>query len=210
MTFDLQQQSASGPGPGPSGAPNESRQQEISNRENPGPPAEPSIYPGQAPGFFPYAQYPSLTWQPRVDIFEDHDSFLVVVEVPGVRPEQLNVENSSNLLLISGQNDPVPNSGSVSSGNVSLTPRHQERVCGSFSRGIHLPPHASADRAEASCRNGVLEIKIPKKGASPGRPAQHPAQQRPAKQRSAEPAKAEAKKRTPGGKSGASHYSSKL
>jgi HSP20 family molecular chaperone IbpA len=118
---------------------------------------ESGAYPGAAPSFFPYKQYPSFTWQPRVDIFEDHDSFLVIVEVPGANPEQLNVENTSNLLLISGQSLPVM------SGGENMTPCYQERVCGGFTRSVPLPPHADCDQAEATCKNGLLEIRVPKK-----------------------------------------------
>ncbi|MGD0153947.1 MAG: Hsp20/alpha crystallin family protein [Thermacetogeniaceae bacterium] len=139
--------------------------QEIPDRENPEPAVEPGTYPGVAPSFFPYTQYPNLTWQPRVDIFEDHDNFLVIAEVPGVQPEQLNVENTSNLLLIRGQNQPL-----TGSGGTNTIPRYQERVCGSFFREIPLPPYTDIDQAEAKCRDGLLEIRIPKKQISPHQP----------------------------------------
>jgi HSP20 family protein len=145
-----------------------------------GPQFEPGVYPGFVPSFFPYTQLPNLTWQPRVDIFEDHDNILVVVEVPGVNPEQLNVENVSNLLLISGQNLPAAGSG----GN--MVARYQERTYGSFSREIPLPPHADCDQAQANCKHGLLEIRIPKRRASSGQPAsQRQASGQPASQRQA-------------------------
>ncbi len=135
------------------------------DQEHPASPGEPGTYPGIAPSFFPYAQYPNLIWQPRVDIFENHDNFLVVAEVPGVKPEQLNVENTSNLLLIRGQNQPL--SSSIGTNTV---PRYQERVCGGFFREIPLPPYTDIDQAEAKCRDGLLEIRIPKKHHSPHQP----------------------------------------
>lgn len=158
MSFDFNQPFDYNPEPVPSREPGATQQQEIPAWENPEPLVEPNTYPGSVPSFFPYLQYPNLTWQPRVDIFEDHDNFLVVVEVPGVSPEQLNVENSFNLLLIRGQSRP-----SASSSSESMIPRYQERACGHFSREIQLPPHASLDQAAASCRHGLLEIRIPKK-----------------------------------------------
>ena len=138
------------------------QQQEAPARENPEPLGS-GAYPGAVPSFFPYTQYPGLTWQPRVDIFEDHESFLVIVEIPGVNPEQVNVENTSNLLLISGQSLPV-----MSSGSENMILCYQERACGGFTRSIQLPPHADADRAEATCKNGLLEIKVPKRQSSSG------------------------------------------
>ncbi len=159
MSFDLDYQSSKAT---PSGATGGEQQQEVPAGENPEPIMESGPYPGSVPGFFPYTQYPALIWQPRVDIFENHDNFLVIVEVPGVSPEQLNVENAANLLLISGHR-PLMNSGGA-----SMIPRYQERLCGSFSREIPLPPHASLDQAEAACKNGLLEIKIPKKQSPSG------------------------------------------
>ncbi len=139
---------------------NPAQVQEIPAGDNPEPQLEPGVFPGPVPSFFPYTQYPNLTWQPRVDVFEDHDNILVVVEVPGVRPEELNVENSTNLLLISGQKLPVASSGE------NMVPRYRERICGNFSREIQLPQQADFDQAQAKCTNGLLEIVIPKKRPS--------------------------------------------
>jgi HSP20 family molecular chaperone IbpA len=169
MPFDYNYQPINvNSGSTPYGAAGDYQQQEAPARENPGR-LELGAYPGEAPQFVPYTQYPVLTWQPRVDIFEDHDNFLVVVEVPGVNPEQLNVENSSNLLLISGQNLPAMSSAQT------MAPRYQERLCGGFSRSIPLPPHADIDQAKATCKDGLLEITVPKKGpASSVHPGQQP------------------------------------
>jgi HSP20 family molecular chaperone IbpA len=165
MSFDFNYQSAdNNPGITPYGTIDDSRQQETPAGENPQPLGEPGTYPGSIPSFFPYTQYPGLTWQPRVDIFENHDDFLVIVEVPGVNPEQLNVENSSNLLLISGHSLPVMSGGS----GENMITCYRERVCGGFSRSIQLPPHADIDQADAKCKNGLLEIKIPKKQSTFG------------------------------------------
>jgi len=159
MPFDYNYQPANvHPGSPPYGATGVNQPQEATLGKTPGPLE--SGYPSGAPQFAPYTQYPVLTWQPRVDIFEDHDNFLVVVEVPGVDPEQLNLENSSNLLLISGQSLPAMSSAQ------NMSARYQERLCGSFSRSIPLPPHADIDQAQATCKNGLLEITVPKKGAA--------------------------------------------
>jgi len=169
MPFDYNYQPANAnPGSVPYRATGADQQQEAPVRENPEPPG-PGTYPGEVPSFFPYAQYPVLTWQPRVDIFEDQDNFLVVVEVPGVDPAQLNVENYSNLLLIRGQNLPVMSSAQ------NLATRYQERLCGGFSRSIPLPAHADIDQAKATCKNGLLEITVPKKGAASFHHDQQPA-----------------------------------
>ncbi|HHW40597.1 MAG TPA: Hsp20/alpha crystallin family protein [Syntrophomonadaceae bacterium] len=111
----------------------------------------PSSYPGAAPGFFNY-QLQMFAWQPRIDIFEDHDNILIVVEVPGVKPEQVNVEVGNNILIVRGET-PI---GS------KMPPRYRERTPGTFFRQIPLPLQLDLDRAEASCRDGLLRITIPK------------------------------------------------
>ncbi len=169
MPFDYSYQSTNvNPGSTLYGATGDNQPQEAPARENPEPLGS-GAYPGGVPSFFPYTQYPGLTWQPRVDIFEDHDNFLVVIEVPGVDPEQLNLENSSNLLLISGHNLPAMSSAQ------NMVPRYQERLCGGFSRSIPLPAHADLDQAKATCKNGLLEIAVPKKRSASVHPGQQPA-----------------------------------
>jgi|GEM_PF-4832413 len=111
----------------------------------------PYNYPGTAPRFFNHPLR-MFTWQPRIDIFEDHDNILIVVEVPGVKPEQVNVEVGNNILIVRGE---IP----IGS---KMPPRYRERTPGGFFRQIPLPPQLYLDRAEASCRDGLLRITIPK------------------------------------------------
>jgi hypothetical protein len=56
-----------------------------------------------------------------------------------------------------------------------MTQAYQERICGGFSRSIPLPPHADIDQAKATCKNGLLEITVPKKGATSVQLGQQPA-----------------------------------
>lgn len=116
-------------------------------------------------GFFPYYRQMTVLWQPRLDIFEDHEELLIVVDVPGVKPEQINVEVSDNLLLIRGET-PL---GS------QIPPRYRERTPGTFFRQIPLPSGLDPERAEASCRDGLLKITIPKEQTSQGKnvPVKH-------------------------------------
>lgn len=113
----------------------------------------PYTYPGAAPGFLPYYQPLTVAWQPRIDIFENHDNILIVVEVPGVKPEQVNVEVGNNILIVRGE---------APAGESKMTLRYRERTPGGFFRQIPLPPQLYLDRAEASCRDGLLRITIPK------------------------------------------------
>jgi HSP20 family molecular chaperone IbpA len=112
----------------------------------------PSGSPGY-PHFFPLFQQPTLIWQPRIDVFEDHQHFLIIVELPGARVDQINVESVGNILIIKGQiNHPAS----------QMSLRYRERNTGNFYREIPLPPESDLERAEARYQNGLLEVKIPK------------------------------------------------
>lgn len=126
--------------------------QETPPQENPQPAGGPT-YPGFHPSFTPYLPYPVLTWQPPIDIFEDHENILIVIEIPGVKPEQIYVESTPGLLVIRGEIPPVES---------QMVPRYRERNIRGFLRQIPLPPQANPDQAEAFYQNGLLEIKIPK------------------------------------------------
>ena len=102
MSVDFDQSFDYNPESVPSREPGATQQQEIPTRENPEPLVEPNTYPGSVPSFFPYLQYPNLLGNPESTSLRIRN-FLVVVEVLGVSPEQLNVENSSNLLPIAAR-----------------------------------------------------------------------------------------------------------
>ncbi|MDH7577010.1 MAG: Hsp20/alpha crystallin family protein [Bacillota bacterium] len=145
--------SAPQPGSYPENPGGQMHGQETPPRENPEPAGEPPTDPGAVPGYVPYFQPLGLTWQPRIDIFEDHENILIVVEIPGVRPEQLNVESAPSLLVIRGE---------IRQNEGQMVPRYRERNLGTFYRQIPLPPQLNLDQAQAFYENGLLEIKIPK------------------------------------------------
>lgn len=118
------------------------------------------LSPGVAPGFTPYFQAPTFTWQPRIDIFEEHDFILIVVEVPGAKPDQIKLESRSDMLTIQGD---VPQYGN------QLIPRYRERTAGGFFRQIPLPPQLNPDQAQASGSDGLIEIRIPKQQQQSGK-----------------------------------------
>jgi len=92
---------------------------------------------------------------PLVNVFSESDSYVVRLEVPGIVPEQTTVESQGRTLLISGtRDDALPEGASYH--------RH-ERNLGRFSRAIQFPDELDLGRAEASYRNGILTIRIPKK-----------------------------------------------
>lgn len=92
---------------------------------------------------------------PPVNVFGKDDHVLVRAEMPGVAPERVHVDVQGNTLTISGERTAdVPESGSF---------HRRERSHGRFSRSIELPEDLDLTGAEATCRNGMLTIQVPRK-----------------------------------------------
>lgn len=98
-------------------------------------------------------------WVPRVDIKEEADRFLILADLPGVDPQDVEVLMDKGILSIKGerQRDVAEPSERFS---------RIERSHGSFHRRFALPDTADADGITASGQNGVLEISIPKRAES--------------------------------------------
>lgn len=95
-------------------------------------------------------------WAPRVDIREDDQQFVILADVPGIDPAQIEVSMDKGVLSITG--DRVTETA-VSSGKFT----RKERVSGHFHRHFSLPDSADAEGIVANGKFGVLEIVIPKK-----------------------------------------------
>src|SRR5919109_3503452 len=105
-----------------------------------------------------HAQQGSATttdWAPALDISERKDAYLVTVELPGIKPEDLDITMEDGLLTIQGERHFTSESSEEQYHRV-------ERRYGSFRRSITLPSQVQADAIEASFDNGVLTVKVPK------------------------------------------------
>ncbi len=98
------------------------------------------------------------TWIPPVDITEYPDRFELAVDLPGVDPDKVDVTLEDGVLSLSGERE-VP---SRRNGAQDETRSRIERRYGRFYRRFVLPETVDADRVQATGRNGVLEITIPK------------------------------------------------
>jgi HSP20 family protein len=94
-------------------------------------------------------------WAPALDISERQDAYLVTVELPGVKAEDVEITFEEGLLTIQGERHPA---GDPAAGKV----HRAERRHGAFRRLITLPRHVQADAIEASAQDGVLQILVPK------------------------------------------------
>ncbi len=90
---------------------------------------------------------------PLVDIEETEDAWIVEAELPGVKPEDVNVEVRGSELAISGEIKEREREGIL---------RRRTRKTGEFDYHITLPGDADAENIEAELRDGVLTVRIPK------------------------------------------------
>jgi HSP20 family protein len=91
---------------------------------------------------------------PAINVFTDREGYVLRMEVPGVAPEGLEIESQGRTLRISGKRDiKPPGEGSF---------HRRERAGGEFSRSLQLPADLDVARAQASCKHGMLTIRIPK------------------------------------------------
>lgn len=93
---------------------------------------------------------------PRLDIVEREDAYLLRMDLPGVREQDVDIEvDDDNVLTISGERR----------SEESRRDRgfeYTERSYGSFQRSIELPGGVDPDNIEASFREGVLELRLPR------------------------------------------------
>ena len=95
-------------------------------------------------------------WRPAVDISERRDAYRVTVEIPGIKVGEVEITMADGLLTIQGERHAARETAGEKI-------HRSERGYGVFRRSLALPSsHVQADKAEASVRDGVLEILVPK------------------------------------------------
>ena len=101
----------------------------------------------------PEATRGGVYFTPRVDIFENDKELTLFAEVPGVRPEDVNLRYENGELLLHGRIQPRPE---------NKTPLLQEYEDGDFYRAFTIHESIDAGRIAAECKNGVLTVHLPK------------------------------------------------
>ena len=91
---------------------------------------------------------------PPMNVFRKGEDIVMVIEVPGVRKEDLRIEAKGNTIRIAGTKS-VAHEGTASVHRV-------ERRGGSFDRAISLPIQINADGIKAECRDGILALFVPR------------------------------------------------
>jgi HSP20 family protein len=113
-----------------------------------GDPSSESGFPGTSGG-----------WSPSLEVTETDKELVVRAEMPGLKPEDIDVRLAGNVLTLSGEKK--EESEDKKSGFY-----RSERQYGCFCRTLELPPGTKSDAVSAEFDKGVLTLKIPKDEAT--------------------------------------------
>jgi HSP20 family protein len=101
---------------------------------------------------------PAGRWAPALDVTENDGSWVLTVELPGAKREDISIEVHDDLLTIRGEKK--------SEREEKDEKRHYiERTYGSFSRSLRLPAQVDSERIKAGFKDGVLTVEVPKSEA---------------------------------------------
>jgi HSP20 family protein len=108
-------------------------------------------------GMMPFSRQSWQTFNPKVDVVESDREFRITAELPGIDEKEIDVSLSRDSLIIKGEKrSEVEDKGE--------NYYRMERSYGSFQRTIPLPlDQVDAEQVEASYKNGVLAITVPKR-----------------------------------------------
>ena len=95
-------------------------------------------------------------YAPRTDIFETDEGLVILADMPGVSADGVDVTLERNVLSIRGRAEDSPPQG--------FSPVYREYQPGDYERVFTLSEGIEAERIEASVKNGVLRLFLPKAG----------------------------------------------
>ena len=91
---------------------------------------------------------------PPLNVWEDEESFHVEAEVPGVSADAVEIEVVGSALTIRGERKVEATD--------DVTAHRRERAAGRFERAVELPAEVDSEKVDASLKNGVLLLVLPK------------------------------------------------
>jgi HSP20 family protein len=91
---------------------------------------------------------------PPINVFEQGDDILVIIELPGVEKDSIEIQTKENTVRISGRKATSYPEG------VSL--HRRERISGQFDRTLSLPVQLDVDRTKAEYQDGILRLFLPR------------------------------------------------
>ena len=92
---------------------------------------------------------------PGVNVYANDEEIIVIAEVPGVNPDNFDISLQEDVLNLKFSRD-------TEKPEESSKTLRKERPEGKFSRNIYLPYRAESGKVEATFKNGILEIRMPR------------------------------------------------
>jgi len=93
-------------------------------------------------------------WAPALDLHQSNDNIVAVVEVPGMRKEDIEISLQDGMLIISGERKEETKQENGST--------RTERYTGKFRRSITLPSRVDVNKVNATYKDGILTVTLPK------------------------------------------------
>lgn len=111
----------------------------------------------------PFGETEPFGWTPAVNVVETEGEMTLTAELPGVGPDDVDIELENNVLRIHGEKKVEREE--KEEGKVRI----YERAYGEFTRSFTLPATVAADKIAAEFENGVLTVHMPKTAEARGR-----------------------------------------
>lgn len=92
-------------------------------------------------------------WTPALDLYQNNDNVVALVELPGMRKEEIEISLHDGTLTIAGERK-------EETGHDGAT--RTERFTGKFRRTITLPTRVDANKVSATYKDGILTVTLPK------------------------------------------------
>jgi len=94
-------------------------------------------------------------WVPAMDVYENKESLLVKVELPGMQKEDIDISIHEGVLNISGESK-------CECGDTQTEMNRSERNYGRFHRSFNLPKPVAVEKVSAQYKDGILTVTLPK------------------------------------------------
>ena len=108
--------------------------------------------PPQAEAEEEAAEVERADWQPAADVYEQENSLVIALDLPGIRREALDISVDEGRLTIQGERQAE-----------SDQLRRAERPAGRFRRSFVLPPEVEQGKISADYKEGVLRVRLPRR-----------------------------------------------
>jgi HSP20 family protein len=103
----------------------------------------------------PAIRFSPRIWEPAIDIYETDEAIVVMIELAGVKEEDIEIMVDRSTFVIRGERK-------IAASSRGCTYYQMEIASGPFERGISLPAAIDPEQTKASYQNGIVEVVLPK------------------------------------------------